>query len=225
MLHCWRPENHENGDRTPSVGLHFRKNRVKCFVCDAHALSPIDLVMHVRGVELPRAVAWITSRWPVPDLPHGKHVQHGERWPERFRLGTGTSAFEPLIRSGIWSDLAPSDRAILPVLETFALANSRQVTISYRGISRYSGIRSPTTVSLSLKRLRALRILSITNTRGNDGFRTCNTYRITLDDPQFLQLAQRAYEAHLEAIAQEKALRKIARSERKAVVPAKRRLA
>jgi hypothetical protein len=38
MVHCWRLENHQNGDRTPSVGLHVRKNTAKCFVENAVAI-------------------------------------------------------------------------------------------------------------------------------------------------------------------------------------------
>jgi hypothetical protein len=32
-LHCWHPEKHKHGDRTPSVGIDVRRNKVHCFVC------------------------------------------------------------------------------------------------------------------------------------------------------------------------------------------------
>lgn len=32
--HCWRPDAHEHGDRTPSVWFSRRSNKGKCFVCD-----------------------------------------------------------------------------------------------------------------------------------------------------------------------------------------------
>src|SRR5271166_4193850 len=115
-MHCWRPDNHQHGDRTASVGLQQRKNIARCFVCDARALSPIDLVMSVLGLDLRGAVQWITSRYTVPANPKGKHITHLERWPERLRVGTGP-AFEMLIRSGIWSSLTPAQRSVLPVLE------------------------------------------------------------------------------------------------------------
>jgi len=156
MVHCWRPENHKNGDRTPSVGLQQRRNKAKCFVCDALPLSPIDLVMSVlRLDDLREAGQWFTSRYDVPAAPKGKHIEHSERWPERFRVGTG-SAVEMLVRSGIWASLTPAQRSLVPVLQTFADSQTDKVKISYRGMMRYAGVRSQSTVSIALKRFRAL---------------------------------------------------------------------
>ena len=153
-LHCWRPENHQHGDRTASVGLQQRRNRVKCFVCDGRSLSPIDLVMSVNGLDFLSAVHWFTLHYQVPAAPKGKHIAHQERWPERFRVGTGPPG-EMLVRSGIWASLTPAQRSILRVLETFADPRTHEVTISYRGMMRYAGVRSQSTVSSAIKRFRA----------------------------------------------------------------------
>lgn len=51
MVRCWRPEKHQHGDRTPSVGIDRRRNRVRCFVCDGRAYSGIDLVEKVMGYD------------------------------------------------------------------------------------------------------------------------------------------------------------------------------
>ena len=160
MVHCWRPEKHQHADRTPSVGLNRRANRAKCFVCDALQLSPIDLVKSVLGLDVRAAVKWITSRYSVPAAPKGKHIEHPERWRERFRVGTG-SAVEVLVRSGIWASLTPAERSLVAVLETFADPLTREVTISYRGMMRYAGLRSQSTVSSALKRFRALSFLRV----------------------------------------------------------------
>ena len=215
MVHCWRPENHQHGDRTASVGLQRRRNKAKCFVCDERTLSPIDLVMSVLGLDLRAAVQWITSRYDVPAAPKGKHIEHPERWPERFHVGRG-SAVEVLIRSGIWASLTPAQRSLVPVLETFTDSGTRKVTISYRGMMRYSGVRSQSTISSALKRFRALRFLRVETSRDTEGLRACGTYRLDFDNPEFLQLAGDCLRKHSEQIEQERELRKNARRKREA---------
>ena len=152
MVHCWRLENHQHGDRTASVGLHNRKNTAKCFVCDSRSLSTIDLVMNVRKVGLEEAVRWIAGRHSIPDIPKGKHVQSKERWPERYRVGVGASRLEYLVRTGLWAALSPAERSILAVLDTFSEGDT--IKISYRGMMRYSGTGSQSTISGALKRHR-----------------------------------------------------------------------
>jgi hypothetical protein len=216
MVHCWRPENHQHGDCTASVGLHLRRNIARCFVCDARSLSTIDLVMSVRELKFPAALLWITSRYEVPAVPKGEHTQHKERWPERYRIGASGSDLQTLIRSGIWASLTPAQRSIVPVLETFADAQTQRVTISYRGIMRYAGVRSQSTVATALKRFRALRFLSVEASKDRDGFRACNSYRLCFGDPEFLQLAHDCLQKQTEQINQERAFRENARGKRKA---------
>lgn len=212
-LHCWRPENHQHGDRTASVGLQQRRNRVKCFVCDGRSLSPIDLVMSVNGLDFLSAVHWFTLHYQVPAAPKGKHIAHQERWPERFRVGTGPPG-EMLVRSGIWASLTPAQRSILRVLETFANPRTHEVTISYRGMMRYAGVRSQSTVSSAIKRFRALCFLRVETSRDNEGLRACGTYRLDFDNPDFVQLASDCLRRQTEQIEQERELRKSARRNR-----------
>jgi hypothetical protein len=216
MAHCWRPEKHEHGDRTASVGLDRRRNIAKCFVCDVSPLSTIDLVMSVRGVGFASALQWITVRYEVPTLARGEHIQHPGRWPERYRVGASGSPLEALVRSGIWASLTPAQRSIVPVLNVFAHAGSHKVTISYRGLMRYSGVRSQSTISTALKRFRALRFLQVEARRDSDGFRECNSYCLCFDDPDFLELANDTRQRQMQQIEQERALRKFARRRRKA---------
>jgi len=216
MVHCWRPDNHQHGDRTPSVGLQERRNIAKCFVCDARALSPIDLVMSVLGADLSGALRWIASRWNVPSIQKGKHLDRTQRWPERFRVGTTDSRLDGLIRSFIWASLTPAERSIFPVLNTYADRDGK-VTISYRGIMRYAGVRSPTTVATAIKRFQHLRMLSV-QTKNGDGFRECNSYRLTLDDTEFQALVSRTVKAQRKAIEEEKMLRAAARKQRRSLL-------
>ena len=171
--------------------------------------------MNVCGFDLQAAVQWIASRYKVPDAPKGKHIQHQERWPERFRVGT-SSALEMLVRSGIWASLTPAQRSIVPVLDTFSDPQTREVTISYRGIMRYAGVRRRSTVSGALKRFRALRFLCVESTRDSEGLRACNRYRLSFDDPDFSQLASECRQKHVDQIKGERALRKNARAMKRA---------
>lgn len=216
MVHCWRPERHQNGDRTASVGLHQRRNVAKCFVCDARALSTIDLVMSVLGLDFRAAMQWIASRYKIPNAAKGAHLRHRERWPERYRVGASGSGLETLIRSGIWAALTPAQRSIVPILDMFADAGTHRVTISYRGMMRYAGVRSQSTVATALKRFRALRFLRAEARQDSDGLRACGTYRVCFDDPDFLQLANDCRQRQAEQIEQERDLRKNERRKRKA---------
>lgn len=214
MVHCWRAENHQHGDRTPSVGLKQRRNFAMCFVCDHRSLSTIDLVMSVLGLNLLAAVQWITARFDVPHTSKGKHTHHAERWPERFRVGSNDSLEQTLIRSGIWASLTPAQRSIIPVLVTYAEPSTNVVTISYRGLMRFAGIGSPSTVATALKRFRSLRFLEIDKTVATDGLRACNVYRLIPDDPDFLRFANETYTARKDAIKAEQGLRADARRKR-----------
>jgi len=76
--HCWRIQQHQNGDRTPSIS--FRKNKATCYVCDRHPLSSIDLVMAHQQCDLISAARWICARFDVPNIPKGKKLVRPERW-------------------------------------------------------------------------------------------------------------------------------------------------
>lgn len=218
MVRCWRPENHQCADRTPSVGLHARNNRAKCFVCDGAVLSPIDLVMSVRSVELREAAQWIAERFAVPPAKEGMHITHQERWPEVFRVGSSGLRFEVLVRSGIWASLTPCQRSLIPVLETFVDPLTHKAIISYRGLMRYSGVRSQSTVALAIKRFRALHFLKVESSKDSEGFRTCNTYELRFDDPAFVAIATECGRKHKEEKERERELRASARKERKTML-------
>ncbi len=222
MVHCWRPDRHEHADRTASVGLDQRRNRAKCFVCDARALSPIDLVMRVRNTDLRGALRWITSRYDIPPAPKGRHLNTTARWSDRFRIGASGFQLEGLVRSGIWASLSPAQCKIIPVLFAFSDGSTGRVTISYRGLMRYSGVQSQSTISSALKRFRSQGFLRIEPRIDAEGFRDCNTYVLCLNDPAFVELANNTYQLQEEVICQERKLRKIERQKKKLSVLARR---
>jgi hypothetical protein len=215
MVHCWRPENHEHGDRTASVGLQKSRNIARCFVCDPRSLSTIDFVMSVLGLDFQAALQGITSRYEVPAMPKGAHIHHKERWPEQSRVGASGSALEGLIRSGIWASLTPSQRSLIPVLEMFA-DTDRKITISYRGMMRFAGLGSQSTVATALKRFRTLRFLRVEARGNSDGLRACNTYQLCFDDADFIQLANACHRTQNLQITQEREFRKRERRKRAA---------
>lgn len=211
---CWRPDNHKNGDRTRSITFNARKNIGRCFVCDARAWSGIDLVMTVRGVSLREAAEWIAARFPVPEIPRRKHLKHKERWDPSSRVGTSAFSLEDIVRSGFWAKLSCSEARILGVFCTFCPPGSGDKAISYRGIMRYAGVRSQSTVSRVLKRFSRIGLLDIK--RGlEDGFRACNIYSLTLDSPALRGLLRDVYEHQREEIAVERQIREEQRKARR----------
>lgn len=218
MVRCWRPERHQHGDRTPSVGVHIRRNTARCFVCDSRSLSTIDLVMSVRGLDVKSAARWIAERYPVPSLPKGKHLESRSRWPERFRIGASDSRLSVLIRSGIWVLLSPAQRSILPVLDTFTQANETKVTISYRGIARYASIGSHSTISSAIRRFQSFHFLHKGHSATEGGFRNCNVYEWTLDNPVFMEIANSEHQKQQAEIEAERSLRAEAKARLRATL-------
>ncbi len=204
---CWRPDAHRHGDRTPSVSFNKKKNRGRCFVCDDHDWSNVDLVAQVLNCRLSEAIRWIADRFPVPDIPKGKHLRSAERWGSRERVGTSGFMLEDLVRSGFWSMLTKSERAVLVVLCCFAEPNSGAVTISYRGIMRFAGIGSYTTVSRVLGQFAKLSLMHVRKATDADGLRACNSYVLTFDHPVFLNILSDVHQRHQEEIQAERELR------------------
>lgn len=81
------------------------------------------------------------------------------------------------------------------------------VVISYLGIMRYAGIGSFSTVRAAIKHLQKLHLLAVMPRGDNLNFRRCNEYRLILDDPEFLQLANEIYQRHRDEIDEQRSLR------------------
>lgn len=178
--HCWR-EGHQNGDRTPSMSFS-KRNRAKCQVCDPDSKSPIDLVIAYQECSLKEAVTWLCARWPVPTIAKNTKLARRERWATS---PVGFSAFplEEFIRSGVWAALDDPARAILPVL--FCFAERGTVSVSYRGLARYSGLGSSATVAKGFQQLKRIGILEALPRLAGSSFREPSSYRFTLDGAKF----------------------------------------
>jgi hypothetical protein len=158
-FHCWRPKNHSNGDADPSVAFWKLQNRLTCFVCGKPPTGAIDLVIEYLGVDFSAAVDWIDKHFDVPRIPARKpHEKKRDRLP----IGVGESPMDPLVRSHIFSKLSPSSRQLAGVLLAFAETEQgathspRKLTMSYRGMMSYSGLRSPNAIKKALEELRII---------------------------------------------------------------------
>ncbi len=217
VAHCWRVDNHRNGDRDPSIRFHLKKNRWKCFVCDPKgAASNIDLVMAVLGCDFRFSVNWISERWPVPSAPKGKHIKRRQDWNPAYRAGVSGDPLELVIRSGLWAQLTKAQQAILPVLLRFVEPETGLAQISYRGIMRYANVRSSATVAAAIKQFcRSFHMLEIERRLDTEGFRSCSRYRFTFEDPAFLILLREIYLKHGEEIELERTFRSEERKRRR----------
>jgi hypothetical protein len=208
--HCWRTSQHQNGDRTPSVG--FKRNRIRCFVCDGKSMSVIDLVQAHEACDLVDAVKWICDRFDVPNVPKNKKLFPSQRW-HVGRVGAAHFPLEGIVLSGLWADFDDATRAILPVLCRFADSLTGEIQLSYRAIARYSGKRSDRTIAFALKRLQQLGVLTVARAK-NGLFRECGRYQFDWDNKGFQSLLKKCDEQTRAEADGEKALRAQARIHR-----------
>lgn len=186
--HCWRTENHANADRDPSVRFYVRKNRWCCFVCDESG-SNIDLVMGILECDLDAAVVWICKHFPVPERRLGPGRPKGSKasWQPSCRVGVSGSEFEALARSGMWGEMSPTEKAVLPVLHAFRDPDTGLTTISYRALMRYAGVGSRKSIARAVWHLQRLHALQVSRSPRVGIVRRCSAYRLTLDDSQFIE--------------------------------------
>jgi hypothetical protein len=214
-LHCWHPEKHKNGDRSASVGIDRRTNRVKCFGCNTKSMSVLDFVMDVHGFAIPEAIRWLDEQFDIPHIPKRKHLREAEC--PRFEVGRETP-MELLVRSGVWARLSPPAQRIFPVLLSWSEPDEKrryQVKMSYRAIMRHSGVRSYNAVRAALTEFREWRLVESLPVLGQSvPIRPASEYLITPYSNEFQELATAVAGEHRAAIQAERECRKQARAER-----------
>ena len=203
--HCWRTEHHQHGDRTPSISFHRGKNTARCFVCDDHPLSTIDLVMAHTGQTLFEVGRWFVVRFGVPLRAKNAKLVRPERW-HIGRVGVGDRLYEDLVRSGLWAAMSDAGRSIFVVIKTLADYDGK-LEISYRGLSRYAGKRNRSSISGALRQFERMGFLRIHRGAGTDGLRATSQYELAPDNPHFQKLVGDGCERQNAAIRQEKELR------------------
>lgn len=165
-LHCWHPGRHSHGDRTPSVGIDVRRNKVHCFVC-GFDYSPIDLVMDVRQISARAAAEWLASIWTGA----AQVEQTYEIWERIKRVGTKRKLthewsklkpkeikkrekgyVERIVASPLWRELNPTTAKVMLTLLTLTDPKTLTVTISTRDLADTVGIRRSAVI-------RAMRVI------------------------------------------------------------------
>jgi hypothetical protein len=212
---CWRPEHHAHGDADPTLRFDVRKNRVRCFVCDlTGGMSNIDMVMGVRDYDFPNAIRWICDLFLVPPARRGAPLGPRHTWPEVYKVGLTGFDLEWMVKSGLWATLTPTQKAILPVLLAFRDSEIDR-PISYRGLMRYGGLGSQTSVSRAIQHLGRLHAVQKFPGPGVGVVRGCNSYRVTLDDERLVRLMNDMRRKLRAEIEQERAFRAELRAARR----------
>jgi DNA-binding PadR family transcriptional regulator len=218
-IHCWHPERHKSGDRTASVGIRRGNNTVKCFGCDSKPMGPVDLVMNVLDLNGPAdAALWIAERFSVPFIPKGKHLKQ----PSRPQVRAGFEGdIGILVMSGLWAEFSAPTRCIVPALLSLADWESGKrtavISISYEGISRYSGVASPNAIAKAIRGLEEIGWLTRKKAQQSttDPLRAVGVYLLTPQADSVVELAAARWRQTREAIEGEREIRRRKRAERR----------
>jgi hypothetical protein len=205
---CWRVRNHRHGDADPSLSFFEKRNRCRCFVCDMRGgHSNIDLVMGVLDCDLGSAVQWIAERFTVPNIKVGRPSGTDLASPPPYRVGVHGSEWEVIVRSGMWGALTAAERSVLLTLDKWQDIESGMTRISYQAIMRYSGVGKRANVASAIKELRKIHAVQSVPGLRCGLVRECSNYRVTLNDPKFLELCNAVFTSARKEIAQEREYR------------------
>jgi len=172
--------------------------------------SNLDLVMMVRKTDLPSAIKWIASRFPVPTIAKGAHINKRSSWSPTFSASYADSVIEQLVRSGVWSDLSHAEQSLLPVMNTFADPNTGWISISYQGLQQYAGVGSSATIRKALQHFCSMGLLQVEPSASQGVFRSVGRYRFTVDDARFQALTTATYQSLRTDVAMQREMRKAA---------------
>ena len=215
---CWRVENHRHGDVDPSLSFFEKRNRCRCFVCDMRGgHSNVDLVMGVLDCDLGSAVRWIAEHFTVPNIKVGRPSGSALASPAPYRVGVNDSEWEVIVRSGMWGALTAAERSILLTLDQWQDVETGLTRMSYRAIMRYSGVAKTGNVSSAIKKLKKIHALQSVPGLRVGLVRECSAYRVTLEDPKFLELCNFICTSARQEIAQERQYRASQKAKRQSV--------
>lgn len=163
------------------------------------------------------AALWIAARFDVPRIPARRRLDdpNRRRYTSGYEHGLGF-----LIRSGLWSTLSDATHAIVPALLELAdrggpLNDEFTIQISYMGIARHSGIKSPNSIRSALVALSDIGFLKLPDTPPRRSpERATATYVITPHSNQVWESAQALAGQRQTEIAAEVELRRRLRKER-----------
>jgi hypothetical protein len=183
--------------------------------------------MDVRAIDATAAARWLEQHFTLRYIPKGQHLENGPK-SRPYQVGHERE-IELLIRSGIWASLGTSTQRIIPVLLSFAERRETsmlQVQISYRGMQRYSGVRSRNAVSGALRQLEDIGWLERpANERGTAVLRDVGSYVLTPYSDTLMDLANAMAAETRAEIAAEREIRRQERIARRQALEAAERAA
>lgn len=162
-----------------------------------------------------QAGLWIAKHFTVPTIPKGKHLKE----PTRRIVRVGFEGdIGLLVQSGIWGMLSDPSTRVVAVLRHFAHQNEGQptyrVTMSFRAISRHSGIKSHSAIAKAIRELTEIGWLTRENKRSASPIRPVNTYVLTPDSDALRERANSLARQRKDEIEAERELRRQERMER-----------
>jgi len=177
-------------------------------------------VLKLTGVG--EAARWIAERFTIPELARGKHLIQPQR--RIFQVGF-ESDIGLLVRSGLWAQLSPPARSIVPVfLELANRGPGKQtytIQISYRALGRFSGIASHRAIAGVLRELQDIHWLAPVPSPPEPGavpVRLVSMYLVPPRSDELLEMANAHVAKTREEIEAERRLRAEHRSKRSAAL-------
>jgi hypothetical protein len=104
----------------------------------------------------------------------------------------------------MWGMLSAAERSILLALNEWRDVETDLTHLSYRAIMRYSGVSKMANISSAIKKLSRIHALQVSRGQRIGITRQCSAYRVTLDDPKFLEHCNGVFADARQEIAQER---------------------
>jgi hypothetical protein len=120
------------------------------------------------------------------------------------------------VQSGLWATIPAAQQSVLVALLSFIDPFTLEGQVSNRGLLRYSGRGSASTICAAIRtaeRMNFLRVERQAGPRQDWPMRSCNTFILTPNDPRFCALAETVARQHREEVEVERAARKAGRQQ------------
>lgn len=213
---CWHSEGHK--DRRPSFLRVLESNKVKCDACNNEAMSVLTMVKDYGHFDsLLEAAECIAIDFDVPRIAKGSHLNNPDC---QVVPPACEDPIALLVSSGVWSELPTPTQRLIPVLLSLATWTDDHspgiITLSYRGMTTFSGMNNHTSIRQALTELERIGWLEVLDSpsRGESPIKGTGRYRLTPLSQRVRDLADRTAPGFGDAIKADKADRKRQREER-----------
>ena len=156
-------------------------------------MGPIDLVIDVLGITAADAALWIAERFKVPTIATGARLTEEPRFGSQAGCERGLGL---LVRSGLYGSLSAPARGLATGFWELCDKDERMayefpLQISYAGLSRFSGVVSPTAIRKALFALGEIGFLRFPEAgRRRSPANPASLYVVTPNSNELSELAQ-----------------------------------